>query len=184
MAETIEDIGVTITDAGTGSIDDFLADARQESEKEAAKEAPKKRAAPRRSTTKRSLKQPLTDLYGTLGAGVFILNQADGIAIISNAEKMAESLDNWGKVNPAVYKVLERLCSTGAFGAVAAAHAPVIMAILNNHNVISTIMGKDGNETESNKSTEYQGAPTVNPENPEDYVAVTGRITPLVMEPR
>jgi hypothetical protein len=171
---------VQISDIGTGSIDDFLTEARLESDKELPKseEKPKRKPAPRQS--RKSLKQPLTDLYGTLGAGVFILNQNDGIVILSNAEKMAESLDNWGKVNPAVYRVLERLCSTGALGAVMAAHAPVVMAILNNHDIIPKMMGKNGDK-DTKTEPEFTGAPTVDSENPENYVAPTGKISPLIV---
>lgn len=186
-----DDVGlkdVTISEVDSGTIDDLIDGTRKEAEKELpftdAKPPPEKKKPAARPRGKPSLKQPLTDIYGTLGAGVFILNQADGIAILSNAEKMAESLDNWGKVNPAVYKVLERLCSTGALGAVIAAHAPVVMAILNNHDVIPTILGKNGDKNETSEGPGYQAGATVNPENPGDYVAATGKITPLVVEPR
>ncbi len=175
-----------ISDAGTGTIEDLLDKARAEAEAETATadEKPKRSRRPRASTSKRSLKEPLTDFYTTLGAGVFMLNQADGFVILENAEKMAESLDNWGKANPQVHKALERLCTTGAFGAVAAAHAPVILAILNNHNVIATIMGKNADKDSDNQTSEFEGAPTVDPSNSNGYVAPTGRITPVVVEAR
>lgn len=179
-----------LSDEGTGSIDDLLDKARADAEKENAENPapeakPSRRRKPTPRASKRSLKEPLTDFYATIGAGVFILNQADGAVILANAESMAESLDNWGKVNPGVHRVLERLCTTGAFGAVAAAHAPVVMAILNNHNVIQTIMGKNADEDSDNKETQpraYPGAPPTPGADSNGYVAPTGRITPHVVE--
>lgn len=177
--------------AGENSIEDMLSRAREESAKEAdEKPSARKRSTTRTPRSKPSLKGPLTEFYTTLGAGVFILNQADGVAVISHAESMAESLDNWGKVNSNVYKALDKLCTTGALGGVIAAHAPVILAILGNHdiNLATLFTGKNADENKENSEESFSGRGAAPP--PPDYpntngvVAPIGGVTPLIVEAR
>lgn len=71
----------------------------------------------------------LTKVYIQIGAFVKLLDPIMGDALIGNAKKCAESLDQLAKESPAVRRALESLLSTNAWVAVAIAHAPLFMAL-------------------------------------------------------
>lgn len=85
---------------------------------------------------KKSLKRPLTDLITSVGTGVAILNQADGIAIINGAEPLADALNNVAKDNDAVYRNLERMVTGSAWGGVFMALGGILLPIAANHNLL------------------------------------------------
>lgn len=183
------DVELEVT--GTGTIDDLLDKARAEAAAEAAaaestEETPSappktKRTRTTRSRGKKDLTEELTSFYTTIGAGVFAFNQPDGVVILANAEKMAESLNKWGDADPRIRKVLERLCTTSAMGAVIGAHAPVVLAILGNHDLIPKFGNKDANEDSQNppSATETNGTAPANPGNGMGNLA---GVTPVIME--
>lgn len=175
---------------GTGDIDDLIANARLEAEAEAETETPPDKPKRTRTTrargNKKDLTEPLTQLYGSIGAGVFMLNHADGAVILANAETMAQSLNEWGNADPRIRKVLEKLCTTSAIGQVVAAHAPVILAIVNNHNLIPKFGNENADQNQTDRTHSGNSANGVSP--PSGYpTGPVGRpvgVTPVVVAPR
>lgn len=171
------------------SIEEILAIARAEAEAETPDAPPAKPKRTRKTTPsrsgsrKRNLTEPLTDMYVTAGMGLGMFWPDDAAIIIPNAPKLAESLVKWGDSDPKVYAALERLCTTSAFGAVLAAHAPVILALLANHNVIGK---KDAKPDSHNQAGEYPSeSPTASEpvaRNPDSNMGSTGGLTPVIME--
>ena len=76
---------------------------------------------------------PLTEIYSAIGAMVVMFDPPVGKAILGSAEACAESLDNLARENESVRRALIALTTGGAWGAVAIAHTPIIMAILFTH---------------------------------------------------
>lgn len=85
-------------------------------------------AAPRGGFVK-----PLTEMYGTIALMLMPFDAQCAMAIMEAAPKAAESLDNLAKSNDAVKRVLITLTQTSAWGAVLAAHAPIILAVTMHH---------------------------------------------------
>lgn len=100
---------------------------------------------------KRDLTQPLTEIYTTLGMGLTFLNPADGILLIEHGENCAKSLNELAKTNSAVYSALDKLCTGGAMGAVMMAHAPIIMGIMANHDLMPNFGAKDDDKDSTNQ---------------------------------
>lgn len=92
------------------------------------KEAKRAPVAPRGGFVK-----PLTEMYGSIALMLLPFDAECAMAIMEAAPKAAESLDNLAKSNPAVKKVLIALTQTSAWGAVLAAHAPIILAVTIHH---------------------------------------------------
>lgn len=92
----------------------------------------------------------LTKVYIQLGAIVKLLDPVMGDALIGNAKKCAESLDQLAKESPAVRRALESLLSTNAWVAVGIAHAPLFMALppvrKNVLKGMSAMMGENSAE--------------------------------------
>lgn len=70
----------------------------------------------------------LTNVYIQIGSIVKLFDPISGGALIANAKKCAESLDQLAKENASVRRALEAMLSTNAWIAVAIAHAPLFMA--------------------------------------------------------
>lgn len=103
--------------------------------------------APKGSATKstgrkKSLKDGLQTLIGSVGIGVAIINQADGTAVISGAEGLATALDKLAKENDSVYRTLSKLIEVSVWGEVLAATGAIVMPILDNHGLLPSIGGK------------------------------------------
>jgi hypothetical protein len=75
----------------------------------------------------------LMGLYGMAGVAVAMRDEHCGTAILENAEKCAEALDELAYQNESVRRVLDTLVATTAFGQVVMAHAPIIIAIASHH---------------------------------------------------
>lgn len=67
---------------------------------------------------------------------VFVINQADGTAIITGAENLAKALNNVAKDNAAVYRNLERMLTGSAWGSVFVAAGAIALPIAANHNLL------------------------------------------------
>lgn len=110
----------------------------------APKSGAAKPAEPPRGTSKKSLKAPLWRMYGMAGMAVALLPyetaQADGVAIMSQAEACAEALAKLADNDPKVYKTLERLITASSWGGVIAPHVVLLGAILGNHGINIPLM--------------------------------------------
>lgn len=82
---------------------------------------------------KDGLVKPLTDLYTVIGALVYGVDQECGSAILNSSEQCASALNELAKQNGTVRRVLIGLVQTNAWGAVVAAHAPIVMAVASHH---------------------------------------------------
>jgi hypothetical protein len=79
------------------------------------------------------LATPLADIYIMIGSFMSVADPVCGAAIISSAKDCGKSLEALAKQNPEVRRVLVKLVSGSAYGAVITAHVPIIMAVANHH---------------------------------------------------
>lgn len=98
---------------------------RQEKAKKERKSAPPYRQG--------AITKQMYQFYGVVGMGVTMVDQHCGMAIIENAEMMAQSWEGLAKQSPALRKVLALLSGSGGVFAVAMAHAPLALAIGAHH---------------------------------------------------
>jgi hypothetical protein len=77
--------------------------------------------------------EPLMKMYGGVGAMLMMYDPICGTAVMTSAQKCAETLDDLAYQNEAVRQVVWSLTRTSAFGAVIVAHLPIIMAITMHH---------------------------------------------------
>lgn len=97
------------------------------------KEKEDKREKKPLTTPRGGLKQALENWYVGIGMAMMPFDPHCAGIILENASKCAESMDEWAKTNPAVKRVLLQMVSVTAAGAVLAAHAPIIMAVMMHH---------------------------------------------------
>lgn len=93
-------------------------------------------AKPKTDKTKKrktKLGKSLAEMYGSLGAGVYMFDQVCGQTILENAEPMADSLEQLANENATVKRALDKLCEGTAITAVLMAHAPLVMCIAQHH---------------------------------------------------
>ncbi len=94
-----------------------------------------------------ALVKPLTELYTTIGTMMAPFDQPCGMSIVSNAEPCAIAMDKLARDNPAVHRALAALLETSIWGAVIAAHAPILITVAMHHNPsIRQAMKPDNNE--------------------------------------
>jgi hypothetical protein len=82
---------------------------------------------------KGELAKPLTETYVGIGVLISPFDPACGMAVMTNAQACAESLEELARVNPAVRRALVALTQTGAWGGVIAAHLPLLAVIAVHH---------------------------------------------------
>lgn len=78
------------------------------------------------------LVKPLTDLYVSIGTMMLPFDQC-GLVVIQSAPKCAEALEQLARESPAVRRALLALVETSVWGAVMAAHAPIMLAVAMHH---------------------------------------------------
>jgi hypothetical protein len=179
-----EEIAPNAAPTADVSIDELLDKARAEAdaaEKDAPPEPKKKRTPPASRGRKKNLTEPLTDMYMSIGMGLMLLNPLDGQVVCENAPKMAKSLNKWGESNPTVYRSLERLCTTSAMGGVIAAHAPVILAIAANHDLLPKLGKKDDQNPNNQAEANPDSGTTQPPGNPTSVVGQSERLAPVIV---
>lgn len=79
------------------------------------------------------LVKPFTDLYVSIGTMMLPFDQVCGMAVIQSAPKCAEALEQLARENPAVRRALMAIVETSVWGAVIAAHAPILLAVAMHH---------------------------------------------------
>lgn len=143
-----------------GMPDDDAPDAEPDKAPDRAKKAPasKKASSSKKATSRpgrrpsagkkggrprnRNLADELATLLATTGtlvtAGAAVNPRLlyDGQAIVTQAPAIAQALADVAKVNPAVEKVLWGMLDTSAWGAVAVAVGPLIIAVAANHGAL------------------------------------------------
>lgn len=98
-----------------------------------------KDAAPRpvgKPSNDAKLKDKLVNMVVMVGVTVSTFDQFDGATIIGGAPDLADSLVALAAESPAVKKALETSMSSSAWLGVIIATAPMVVAILANHNVL------------------------------------------------
>lgn len=75
----------------------------------------------------------LTQLYTVVGSCMIPFDSVCGTNVIENAETMASSLDKLARDNLAVRRALMKVIEGSAWGAVIAAHGPVLMGAFFHH---------------------------------------------------
>lgn len=102
-----------------------------------------KKAAPRRGrssksnppvSTKGVFVGPLTAIYAGIGTAIMPFDPVCATVVLQSAEACASSLDQLADQNQSVKKALESLLKTGAWGAVIAAHAPLVVMVMAHHS--------------------------------------------------
>lgn len=105
-------------------------------QKEKTEERTRGRRQPKKPVSrakKGAFVEPLMQFYGMAGMAVYVRDQHCGQAILDSAEKCAESIDELAYRNESVRRVLDSLVKTSTFGAVVAAHLPIILAVASHH---------------------------------------------------
>lgn len=79
------------------------------------------------------LKREIERLYANIGTAVFMFDPVCGSAFLTNAEKMAESMEELARKDPRVKRTLEKMLETSTIGMVVAAHAPLLATLVTHH---------------------------------------------------
>lgn len=80
-----------------------------------------------------ALVKGFTEFYTAAGTMLLPFDQPCGMVIINSAEDCARSLDTLARDNPKVRRILMAMLETSAWGAVIAAHLPIITAVAMHH---------------------------------------------------
>ena len=98
---------------------------------------PRSRKTSSSSANRKSVKKPLEELFGVLGAAVSMVDPVDGAIVLARAEQTARALDDIAKDSPSVHRVLS-LLTTGQSGwaGVAMAMAPIILPMAHHHGLL------------------------------------------------
>jgi hypothetical protein len=78
--------------------------------------------------------KPLTEIYISIGTLVLPFDPVCGQTFIQQAPACAKSLDELAYQNEAVRKALEYFVATSVWGAVIAAHLPILLAVAMHHS--------------------------------------------------
>lgn len=96
----------------------------------------------------------LERMYGTIGMMLYPFDQQCGTAVMENAKNCADSLEQLAKENKSVERILLKAIEGTAYGAVATAHMPLIMAVAGHHGAdIAKLWKKPDSETDSETET-------------------------------
>lgn len=95
---------------------------------------PRGRQKKRASTPKKgAFVDPLVQLYGVAALTIMPVDQHCAGVILENAEKCATAVDELAYQNESVRRVLDKLMTGSAIGAVMLAHMPIIIAVASHH---------------------------------------------------
>lgn len=92
-------------------------------------DTPVTQPAPTSKKRNTALKSQLEGIYGMAGAVLFPIDPQTATVILSQAPQCAEALDDLARKDPKVKAALESLLSTSAWGAVIAAHLPILVQV-------------------------------------------------------
>lgn len=111
----------------------------------------------------------LARMYGSIGMMLWPFDQPCATAIMENAERCAESLDQLARENKTVERVLTKAMEGTAWTSVLAAHTPVVMAIAGHHGAdISKLFQRETtqqNTTEDVNDTDLSGSQSEGPDS-------------------
>jgi hypothetical protein len=94
-------------------------------------------SAPRgRQSANSKRKEKLLTLFGTIGSGVLMFEQFDGMTILQGSEQLAQATADLADQVPAVAKAIDAMSVGGAYGAFILALMSIALPIAAHHNVI------------------------------------------------
>jgi hypothetical protein len=83
-----------------------------------------------------ALELGLSNLFGMIGTGVFLVNRYDGSVILMQADATSKALADVAKTNPKINTVLNSMVQTSSWASLATAVMPMVLAIGANHNLL------------------------------------------------
>jgi hypothetical protein len=86
--------------------------------------------------------KPMEEMYGILAMVAMPFNRGIGMTIAQQAHDCAEAWDYAAKESPAVRRVLNSVVQASVFGKLAAAHAPILMALAAQTERGQAFMGR------------------------------------------
>lgn len=106
-------------------------DGQQKVVRKTTRTKPGEKALPKPASmpAKGVLKKALAEVYVMGGLGVRMWSEDVSNTILNNADACAESLETLAESNETVRRVLLSFTKTSAWGVVAMAHAPIVMAV-------------------------------------------------------
>jgi hypothetical protein len=129
---------------------------RRATENSEAKDKPtstrtKKAANPLPPKRKGQFVEPLENMYGTMGLMLMPFRPMTAQATMENAHNCAVAVDEWAYQNDAVRRIIHKLVTASAAGAVITAHLPILMALAMESGVFNrepqpepTVINPDG----------------------------------------
>ena len=106
--------------------------------------------------------QNLIGIYASVGGGLMMINQTDGLIILSSAEKAATSVLAVAKMHPEMMKWVDSLGKYGAYSMLVAVHLEMFYMIAKNHNAVPKGF-KNPFTAKVEQPTEQQQAPQGSP---------------------
>lgn len=94
---------------------------------------PRKRKTPASRPKKGAFVEPLTNMYGLAALTLMPVDPHCAGVILENAEACAEAVDELAYQNESVRRVLDKLVTGSAIGALVMAHMPIIVAVASHH---------------------------------------------------
>lgn len=90
----------------------------------------------------KNLTPKLEDFFTSIGTVVYAVNATDGAAILQGTPNLAKSLNELAKEDERVRRVLERMLTGSAYGAVFMSTAAILLPILDNHGMLPVRLPK------------------------------------------
>lgn len=89
-----------------------------------------------RPTVNAQLRDSLDEMITSIGLGVSLANEADGVAIIEGGPKLADALAALAASNPRIAKALTRTTGAAGWGGVVIALSGILVPIAANHGLV------------------------------------------------
>lgn len=83
--------------------------------------------------------EAIYNLYSFLSLALMPINIQDSMLFLQQAQSCSEAHVLLGRQHKQYMKFLEKVVATSAYGAMISAHAPLVLGILGNHNMLPTI---------------------------------------------
>jgi hypothetical protein len=119
------------------------------------RDAREKREAPKIPNRKGQFVEPLEQLYAASGLMLAPFRPMTGQAVMSQAHECAVAVDAWAYQNEAVRRLVHKLVTGSAIGAVFAAHLPILMALAMESGILGN--GAPANEAQAPRVVDETG---------------------------
>lgn len=97
----------------------------------------KKETSPLPPRRKGQFVEPLENMYGSMGLVLMPFRPLTAQATMENAHNCAVAVDEWAYQNEAVRRIIHKLVTASAMGAVITAHLPILMALAMESGVFN-----------------------------------------------